>query len=159
MANTSKTEPKRSREIYYYRQRLKNRVFSKLAAFFAEEAEKSGVSKKDIAILLNKDQAQITRWLSNPSNLTLETISDILLALNAELEPHIVKFSDRVPRNFTHPLIAKFIQSSMGQKNSGPAAVLFPTVGTTQTVFSAGNVIKSTSADQVPPITIQGSKY
>ena len=89
-------EPRRPREIFYYRKRHKNRVFAALASFFAEEAERTGVSKKDIAARLGRDPASITRWLSNPSNLTLDTISDLLLALDAEAEPpEIVRFENR----------------------------------------------------------------
>jgi hypothetical protein len=107
MENTSRTEVN-TRDVYYYRQRFKNRVFSKVAEFFVKEAERTGVTKRDIAIRLNKDPSQITRWLAEPSNLTLETISDLLLAMDAEAEPpRIVRFADRPALNYVHPLIAR----------------------------------------------------
>lgn len=104
MRNTIEAVPKRGREIHYYRQRLKNRVFSKLSAFFVEQAEARGITKKDLAVILGKDQAQITRWLSSPANLTLETISDLLLALDAELDPVISRFEEKPKRNYSHPV-------------------------------------------------------
>jgi transcriptional regulator with XRE-family HTH domain len=107
MENTSKTLPLSEREIFYYRQRQKNRVLEMLAAFFAEEAERTGITKKDIADKLIKDPAQISRWFSGPSNLTLDTISDLLLALEAEIDQRIVRFSDRAKPNYEHPLIDK----------------------------------------------------
>jgi len=110
MGDISKTETKSQRDVYYYRQRLKNRVFSALTTFFASEAARSGVTKRDIALRLRRDPAQITRWLTEPSNLTLETISDLLLAMDAEADPPpIVRFADRLSRNFAHPLIARVL--------------------------------------------------
>jgi transcriptional regulator with XRE-family HTH domain len=107
MVATTKTEAKSARDVYYYRRRLKNRIFARLAAFFAEEAKRTGLTKKDLAERLNKDPAQITRWLSGPSNLTLDTLSDLLLAMDAEADPpQLVRFSERVTPNYVHPLIA-----------------------------------------------------
>lgn len=107
MENTSKIEPLPKREVFYYRRRFVNRVFSALAKFFAQEAESHGATKSVIAKRLGVDPAQITRWLAHPSNLTLESISDILLALEAEAESiEIVSFRDRTKVNYAHPLIA-----------------------------------------------------
>lgn len=101
-------EPKKTRDISYYRQRYKNRVFGALISFFASEAERVGLTKGDIATRLGKDPAQITRMLSNPSNMTLDSVSDLLLAMEAEAEPPaIVRFADRVEPNYAHPLVAK----------------------------------------------------
>ncbi len=115
MADSTKTEVKRDREVFYYRKRLKNRIFARLSAFFAEESERTGITKSDIAARLKKDPAQITRWLSGPSNLTLDTLSDLLLALDAEVEtPRIVRFEDRPEANYIHPLIAKISGHDQG---------------------------------------------
>ena len=54
------------------------------------------MSRKDIAAKLRKDPAQITRWLSSPTNLTLDTISDLLLACGAECEFSIVRLRIRL---------------------------------------------------------------
>lgn len=108
MANISESHKKSRRDISYFRQRFKNRLFGKLANFFVEEAARTGVTKSDIAFRLDKDPSQITRWLSNPGNLTLDTISDLLLAMDAEAEPPaIIRFSERTKPNYAHPLIAR----------------------------------------------------
>lgn len=86
MASISGKRPLTAREIHYFRQRLKNRIFQSIVAFFADKAEKSGLTKKDVASSLGKDPAQITRWLSGPGNWTLDTVSDLLLAIDCELE-------------------------------------------------------------------------
>jgi hypothetical protein len=105
MPNTSKHEPPSRRDVVYYRQRQKNRVFADLVKFFAEEAERTGMTKKELSELLDKDPAQITRWLSAPSNFELDTLSDVLLALGAEMDHRIVRFSERSPSNYVHPLV------------------------------------------------------
>lgn len=107
MAGTSKISPVSERDIYYYRQRAKNRIFELLTSFFAEEAERTGVTKRDIAERLRRDPAQITRWLSSPSNLTIDTISDLLLSLGAEMDYSVGKFAERAQSNEMHPLIAQ----------------------------------------------------
>lgn len=113
MENTSKVEPLKKRDVYYYRRRFLNRVFSSLAKFFADEAMSHGATKGMIAKKLDVDPSQITRWLSHPNNLTLASISDILLALDAEAEPfEIVPFRERVQPNYAHPLISEVLHSS-----------------------------------------------
>jgi hypothetical protein len=112
MENISKTQPLPRREIYYYRQRQKNRVFADICAFFAEEAAKGGISKRIIADRIACDPALITRWLSAPSNLTLDTISDLLLALGAEMDCRIVSFADRPRGNAIHPFIASLSKNA-----------------------------------------------
>jgi transcriptional regulator with XRE-family HTH domain len=108
MKSFTKTDPKSIRDIAYYRQRYRNRVFSKLVAFIAEQAQKQQLTQKDIAERIRKDPGHISRLLSNPSNLTLDTISDLLLAFDAEAEPpEIVLFKDRRQANYIHPLMAR----------------------------------------------------
>jgi hypothetical protein len=125
MENTSKqTSPISLREIAYYRRRHQNRLFSELAQFFAHEADNGRITRKEIAQKLSKDPAQITRWLSAPSNLELDTISDILLAMGAEMDNRIVRFVDRAKPNFAHPLtIFSQISATTVAANAGAATV------------------------------------
>src|SRR5688572_21976155 len=111
MADTSKKEVSR-RDRAYYRRRQQNRVFSAIAALFAEEAAKGNISKKELSEILDKDPAQITRWLSEPRNLELDTISDMLLAMGAEMDPSIVRFKDRPKANFAHSALTRYLTAS-----------------------------------------------
>jgi hypothetical protein len=108
MENTSK-EPKAisRRDRAFYRRRFQHRIHAAIATLFAEEAEAGRVNKKQLADRLGKDPAQITRWLSEPSNIESDTISDILLGMNAELEPRVVRFSEIGKGNQVHPFIAR----------------------------------------------------
>ena len=81
-------------EIYFFRQRLKNKIFQSTMSYFAEAASENSMTRKDIAFLLDKDPAQITRWFSGPDNWTLDTISDLLLAMGAEIKYEIVPLSE-----------------------------------------------------------------
>jgi hypothetical protein len=110
MENTSKPALKR-RDRAYHQQRQRNRVFVAIVGLFAEEAEKGRITKKSLAGMLGKDPSQITRWLSVPSNLELDTISDILLAMDAEMDYRVVRLAERPPANYIHPLMAPYIGS------------------------------------------------
>jgi hypothetical protein len=126
MANISKLKPLKRRDVSYYRQRQKNRVFSSLVELFANEAAHTGVTKKDLAEALSKDPSQITRWLSAPSNFELDTLSDILLALGAQMEHRIVRFADASKPNYAHPLIAPYMNVSTDLNRQ------FPSMGITK---------------------------
>jgi hypothetical protein len=108
MADTSNKKPSR-RDVAYYKQRQRNRVFSELASFFAEEAERGNITKKELAEALGKDPSQITRWLSAPSNFELDTLAELLLPMGAEMDHNIVRFVERPKPNYAHPLVAKII--------------------------------------------------
>jgi transcriptional regulator with XRE-family HTH domain len=108
MEDISKNDRPTRRDVAYYRQRQKNRVFSAIASFFAEEAAAGKISKKELANKLGKDPSQITRLLSGPSNLELDTISDILLAMGAEMDHSVVRFVDRLKPNFAHHAVAQY---------------------------------------------------
>jgi len=108
MKSSTKNDPKPLRDVAYYKQRFRNRVFLKFVAFIADQAQKQQLTQKDIADRTRKDPALVSRLLSSPSNLTLDTISEFLLAFDAEAEPpDIVFFRDRRPSNFIHPLMAR----------------------------------------------------
>lgn len=96
------------RDVFYYRARQKNRIFDELVTYFARRAEQDGITKAEIARKLKRDPAQVTRWLSQPSNLTLDTISDLLLALDAEMDCEVAPFEQRAIANAAHPFVAEY---------------------------------------------------
>ena len=117
MESTSKSDRLSDRDIFYFRQRYQNRIFQAVAAYFAGQAEHHGINKRNIALRLGKEPSQITRWLSGPGNWTLDTVSDLLLAMDAEMSAAIEPFST-VPVNKTasradHTTI-KYISANTG---------------------------------------------
>ena len=116
MENTSKLLPVSDRDISYYQRRNQNRLFEALTSFFAEEAERRGISRKDICDAIRRDRASITRLLSTPSNVTADTISSFLLSLGAEMDYRIVRFSERVAANEMHQLIERVLKPKLESK-------------------------------------------
>lgn len=102
--NIGKSEPLPTRLRAYYKQRFQQKAFARLAKAFAERAEEFGLTKSCVAVLVDRDKAQINRLLAHPTNMTFDTYSELALALN--YEPTIV-FEDlsEEPRfNWNHPL-------------------------------------------------------
>ncbi len=85
MTATNSDEPLSQRSIFYCRERLRNRIFDCVIRALAERVASGATTRASIAKRLGKDPAQVTRWLSGPSNWTIDTISDLMLALDAEL--------------------------------------------------------------------------
>jgi hypothetical protein len=118
MGNTSKLKTPKRRDAAYYRQRQKNHVLALLVDFFSDEAQKNGITKRDWAEAMERDPSQVTRWLTVPCNLELDTISDMLLPLGAEMEHRIVRFTDRPKPNLSHPLMSTLSTDSHLQQKS-----------------------------------------
>ena len=91
-------------DIYYFRERTRNRCYSAVISAFSKMVEKEGLTKREMAIRLGKEPAQLTRWLSGPSNWTLDTVSDLLLAMGAELDQSIAWLADTKERRVAHDL-------------------------------------------------------
>src|ERR1700691_4789213 len=92
VTNTSGKNYPSERDFLYFRARFQNRVFQSVIAFFAEQAEKNGLTKAELAAAMQKDPAQIARWFSGPGNWTLDTVSDFLTAMNAEMSVEPISF-------------------------------------------------------------------
>jgi transcriptional regulator with XRE-family HTH domain len=46
------------------------------------EFKRSGLSKSELALRLGKGKDQISRWLNSPSNMEIDTLSDLLFAIS-----------------------------------------------------------------------------
>ena len=90
MKTISNDESLNAREIFFFRQRQKNRIYQSVLEYFVSLVEKRQLTKKEIAQKLGKDPAQITRWFNAPGNWKLDTVSDLLLAMGAEMKHEVV---------------------------------------------------------------------
>jgi len=84
----------------YFQTRLRNRLFTFILAKFVSE-QKRGLTKAKLGRRIGKSPEVINRWLGAPSNLTLDTVSDLLLGISAEeLTPQTEALLYQAPRNF-----------------------------------------------------------
>lgn len=103
----------------YMRARTRNNFHEAvMTAFLAAQAER-GLTKLDVARRLGVDPAQVTRWMSGPGNWTIDTVTRLLLAMDAELDPKVVRLADRRRPNDRHPLVAAGPASSAGGAKRG----------------------------------------
>jgi hypothetical protein len=75
------------RTLEFFRNRLRIQLFELVVSEYVKQA-RTGFTKRDLARRINRRPEQVTRWLATPGNWTLETISDLLLAIS-ETEPMI----------------------------------------------------------------------
>jgi hypothetical protein len=89
-------------KLAYFRERQRDRIYDLIMDLFLKRNKADGLTKADIARIINKNPSQITRWFSNPSNWTLDTISDLMLAISkGEIEFSESKFSNIKKKNCT----------------------------------------------------------
>ncbi len=67
----------------YFQRRLRDRFFDFLREGFERE-EANGLTQAKLARRIHKSPEVISRWLNAPSNLTLDTISDLMIGIGAE---------------------------------------------------------------------------
>jgi hypothetical protein len=86
----------------YFQQRLRIRVFNFLLEKFVQ-AQKKGLNKNILAKRIGRPPEVINRWLGTPSNLTLDSISDLLLGIaGEELELGSSSPLGKVANNYSH---------------------------------------------------------
>lgn len=65
----------------YFQERLRGRLYDLVMKEF-EKYREGGRTRAQLAARLGKRPEQITRWLSEPGNLTIDTLSDLLLGIS-----------------------------------------------------------------------------
>jgi transcriptional regulator with XRE-family HTH domain len=86
----------------YFQRRLRDQFFDFLRGRFERE-ELNGLTQAKLARRIGKSPEVISRWLSASSNLTLDSISDLMIGISAE-EPVFDGKSllNRGEANYTH---------------------------------------------------------
>jgi hypothetical protein len=137
-ANTLSGNTLSAGDVIYYRERQRNRVFETVWQEFVTQVDLSGLTKKVIADRLGKNPSQITRWFSGPGNWELDTISDLLLAMNCELVIGVSSLLNRPTANYMHP--AAIMPQVSGVWVNSTAPINFGANSATGSL-STGNVV------------------
>ena len=87
--------------LSYFRERFRDRLYDLVLDGFFKQEEETGLTRADVARRIGRRPEQITRWFGAPGNWTLETVSDLLLAI-AKSEPgmRLLPLEGRSVRNF-----------------------------------------------------------
>jgi hypothetical protein len=73
-------------KLAYFRERLRNKLHEIISLEFIRQQHGRGLTKADMARRIGRKPEQVTRWLGAPGNWTLDTVSDLLLAMGSEME-------------------------------------------------------------------------
>jgi hypothetical protein len=95
-------DPISESKLVYLQERLRARFFDFLMDRF-ENARDGGLNQAKLARRIRKSPEVINRWLGAPSNLTLDSISDLFAGIASE-EPDFSSSSllNRAPVNYSH---------------------------------------------------------
>jgi transcriptional regulator with XRE-family HTH domain len=94
----------RKYQASYFEQRFRNRIYEGVVHALENECKAKKWKRKDLAERTGRKESQISRWLSGPGNWTLDTVSDLLFAIDAELDFKVTGFKDKKKKNEYHPL-------------------------------------------------------
>jgi hypothetical protein len=88
----------------YFRERIRNQFYNLVAQEYIRERDTNSLTQAHVARRLGRSPVQINRWLGTPGNWTLDTISDLLLAISgSELHPTCSKVQVASKRNDLGP--------------------------------------------------------
>jgi len=131
MPNTSGTDALPARDLAYFSQRFRHRVFAVLVSRFAALAEQGMISKTALARKIGKDQGQVTRLLAMPSNMTIDTVSELALALGCEADIVLHGLDERNTDNFVHPLMDDHRSTAIDSARRASSGSSMPIIHTT----------------------------
>ncbi|MCY4151978.1 MAG: hypothetical protein OXE94_07055 [Aestuariivita sp.] len=87
--------------LSYFRERFRDHLYDLVIEEFEKKYQNGDLTRADIAKQIGRRPEQITRWLGAPGNWTLETVSDLLLAITkSEPVVSLLPLEGRSPRNY-----------------------------------------------------------
>jgi hypothetical protein len=90
-------------KLAYFRERQRNRAYDLIIGKFLELEKNGLLTRAELARRIGRAPEQVTRWIGTPGNWTLDTMSDLMLAMGAELAFSELPLLGRADRNFSQP--------------------------------------------------------
>jgi len=72
--------------LIYFRERFRDKLHSAILEAFLIRAQEKDLKQQDLAARIHRTKAQISRWFNAPSNLTLDSISDLMVGLAMDFD-------------------------------------------------------------------------
>lgn len=87
--------------LAYFRERFRDRLYDLVMEEFLKQDAENSLTRAEVARRIGRRSEQITRWFAAPGNWTLETVSDLLLAISkSEPEVSLLPLVERATRNY-----------------------------------------------------------
>jgi hypothetical protein len=92
-------------KLSFFREQLKHQLHEVVLRKFhsIRDGKKPDFTKRDLARRIGRKPEQVTRWLGAPGNLTIDTMSDLLIGMGAILDPVSVDVDSLVVRSGQEP--------------------------------------------------------
>jgi transcriptional regulator with XRE-family HTH domain len=72
--------------LIYFRERFRDKLHSAILEAFLTRAQEKNLKQQDLAARIHRTKGQISRWFNTPSNLTLDSISDLMVGLGMDFD-------------------------------------------------------------------------
>jgi hypothetical protein len=119
----------------YFRAATRRHVYGVVLDRFMDVSERNGFSRADMARKLRARPEQITRWLSSPSNWTLDTLSDLLLSLSCRVNLSAEDLASVRKGNYAHQL------STSGRDSTKTKPIVAESDDSTRYLVEAPNIM------------------
>ena len=87
--------------LAYFRERFRDHLYDLVMEEFLKQDAENSLTRAEVARRIGRRPEQITRWFAAPGNWTLETVSDLLLAISkSEPEVNLLPLEGRATRNY-----------------------------------------------------------
>ena len=91
-------------KLAFFREQLKHQLHEIVVRRFHTVREiKPDFTRRDLARRIGRKPEQVTRWLGAPGNLTIDTVSDLLIGMGAILEPVALGVDSLIARSGQKP--------------------------------------------------------